>query len=190
MYNSTAKFRFNEWPPSAHFASINWDFTLNRDFLMWNLILVTRLFTLMISVMSSLHRISACLSSSLRIPRWPTDFFSKWILYTMYIIKGSYRWRWYMHGYTNYARLDFILFPLNRAAYSKHVSSFNVRRRFIARGKKKKETYNGDPLFSSSSLSLNSEYRRTSRNFILYPNSIPRNEMARQKEHIYFSLLC
>ena len=34
-YN-TVKSRFNEWPPSAHFDS------LNRDFLMYNYILVTR----------------------------------------------------------------------------------------------------------------------------------------------------
>ena len=27
------KSRFNEWPPSPHFDSINRDFTLNRDFL-------------------------------------------------------------------------------------------------------------------------------------------------------------
>ena len=39
---TTVKSRFNEWPPSAHFYFLNRDFTLNRDFLMWNLILVTR----------------------------------------------------------------------------------------------------------------------------------------------------
>ena len=42
----TVKSRFNEWPPSAHFDSLNRDFTLNRDFLMWNFILVTRFCTL------------------------------------------------------------------------------------------------------------------------------------------------
>ena len=43
---STVKSRFNEWPRSAHFDSLNWDFTLNRDFLMWNSILVTSFCTL------------------------------------------------------------------------------------------------------------------------------------------------
>ena len=38
----TVKSRFNEWPRSAHFHSLNRDFTLNRDFLMRNSILVTR----------------------------------------------------------------------------------------------------------------------------------------------------
>ena len=38
----TVKSRFNEWPPSAPFCSLNRDFTLNRDFLRWNFILVTR----------------------------------------------------------------------------------------------------------------------------------------------------
>ena len=39
---NTVKSRFNEWPNSAHFDSLNRDFTLNRNFLMWNSILVTR----------------------------------------------------------------------------------------------------------------------------------------------------
>ena len=30
----TVKSRFNEWPPSAHFDSLNRDFKPNRDFLM------------------------------------------------------------------------------------------------------------------------------------------------------------
>ena len=34
--------RMNEWPPSACFDSLNRDFTLYRDFLMWTFILVTR----------------------------------------------------------------------------------------------------------------------------------------------------
>ena len=34
--------RFNEWPPSAPFHPLNRDFTLNRDFLKRNFILVTR----------------------------------------------------------------------------------------------------------------------------------------------------
>ena len=38
----TVKSRFLKWHPSAHFDSINWDFTLNRDFLMWNSISVAR----------------------------------------------------------------------------------------------------------------------------------------------------
>ena len=42
----TVKSRFNEWPRSAHFGSLNRDFTLNWDFLMWNWILVTRFHTL------------------------------------------------------------------------------------------------------------------------------------------------
>ena len=43
---STVKSRFNEWPPPAHFDALNWDFTLNCDFLMWNSILVTKFCTL------------------------------------------------------------------------------------------------------------------------------------------------
>ena len=31
---STVKSQFNEWPQSAHFDSLNRDFTLNLDFLM------------------------------------------------------------------------------------------------------------------------------------------------------------
>ena len=42
----TVKSRFNEWPPSAPFHSLNRDFTLNRDFLMRNSILVTRFHSL------------------------------------------------------------------------------------------------------------------------------------------------
>ena len=45
---NTVKSRFNEWPPSAQFHSLNRDFTLNRDFSKWNFILVTRF--------NSLHR--------------------------------------------------------------------------------------------------------------------------------------
>ena len=37
----TEKSRFNEWPPSAPFHSLNRDFTLNQDFLKWNFISVT-----------------------------------------------------------------------------------------------------------------------------------------------------
>ena len=44
--NGALASRFNEWPSSAHFHSLNRDFTLNRDFLMWNFILVTRFHTL------------------------------------------------------------------------------------------------------------------------------------------------
>ena len=36
------KSRFNEWPPSPPFYSLNRDLTLNRDFLMWNFIWVIR----------------------------------------------------------------------------------------------------------------------------------------------------
>ena len=43
---STVKSRFNEWPPSAPFHYLNRDFTLNRDFWMWKLILVTRFHSL------------------------------------------------------------------------------------------------------------------------------------------------
>ena len=46
IYPCTVKSRFNEWPPSAPFHSLNRDFTLNRDFLMWNFILVTRFHSL------------------------------------------------------------------------------------------------------------------------------------------------
>ena len=42
----TVKSRFNEWPLSAQFHSLNQDFTQNRDFLMWNSILVTRFHSL------------------------------------------------------------------------------------------------------------------------------------------------
>ena len=42
----TVKSRFIEWPPLAHFDSLNRDFTLNRDFIMWNSISVTRFCTL------------------------------------------------------------------------------------------------------------------------------------------------
>ena len=42
----TVKSRFNEWPPSAPFHSLNWDFTLNWDFLKWNFNLVTRFHSL------------------------------------------------------------------------------------------------------------------------------------------------
>ena len=42
----TVESRFNEWPPSAPFHSLNRDFKLNRDFLMRNFILVTRFRTL------------------------------------------------------------------------------------------------------------------------------------------------
>ena len=38
----TVKSRFNEWPRSAYFDYLNRDFTLNRDFLMRNSILVIR----------------------------------------------------------------------------------------------------------------------------------------------------
>ena len=37
-----SKVSMNEWPPSAPFHSLNWDFMLNRDFLKWNFVLVTR----------------------------------------------------------------------------------------------------------------------------------------------------
>ena len=40
------KSRLNEWPTSAHFDSLNWDVTLNLDFLMWNSILVISICTL------------------------------------------------------------------------------------------------------------------------------------------------
>ena len=43
---TTVKSRFNEWPLSAHFHSLNKDFKLNRDFLMSNSNLVTRFCTL------------------------------------------------------------------------------------------------------------------------------------------------
>ena len=36
------KSRFNKWPPSVNFESLNRDLTLNWYFLMWNSILVTR----------------------------------------------------------------------------------------------------------------------------------------------------
>ena len=42
----TVKSRFNEWSPSAHFDSLNRDFSLKRDFLMWNSILVASFCTL------------------------------------------------------------------------------------------------------------------------------------------------
>ena len=42
----TVKSRFNEWPPSAYFDSLNRDFMLNWDFLMRNSILVTKFHTL------------------------------------------------------------------------------------------------------------------------------------------------
>ena len=42
----TVKSRFNEWPPSAHFYSLNRNFTLNLDFLIRNFILVKRSCTL------------------------------------------------------------------------------------------------------------------------------------------------
>ena len=43
---STVKSQFNEWPQSAHFDSLKWDFALNGDFLIWNFNLVTRFCTL------------------------------------------------------------------------------------------------------------------------------------------------
>ena len=43
---STVKSRFNKWPPSADIDSLNWDFTLYRDFLLWNSILVTTFYSL------------------------------------------------------------------------------------------------------------------------------------------------
>ena len=42
----TVKSQFNGWPRSAHFDSLNQDFTLNRDFLTWNFILVAIFCTL------------------------------------------------------------------------------------------------------------------------------------------------
>ena len=45
-YSNTVKSGFNEWPPSALFHSLNWDFMLNRDFLNWNFILVARFHSL------------------------------------------------------------------------------------------------------------------------------------------------
>ena len=44
--HSTVKSQFNEWPPSAPFHSLSWEFTLNRDFLMRNFISVARFHTL------------------------------------------------------------------------------------------------------------------------------------------------
>ena len=38
--------RFNEWPQSVHFDSLNWDFMLNWDFLMRQSIMATRFCTL------------------------------------------------------------------------------------------------------------------------------------------------
>ena len=46
MQCSTAMSQFNEWPRSTHFGSLNQEFTLTRDLLVWNSILVMRFCTL------------------------------------------------------------------------------------------------------------------------------------------------
>ena len=42
---NTEMSRFNDWPPWAHFDSLNWAFMINRDFLMWISILVKQFCT-------------------------------------------------------------------------------------------------------------------------------------------------
>ena len=67
VYCSTVKSRFNEWPPSAPVHSLNRDFTLNRDFLKWNFILVTSFCSLN---RDSLHWDFTVLTRMLQFFRW------------------------------------------------------------------------------------------------------------------------
>ena len=46
MYKKSFDLTNDLQPPSAHFDSLNRDFMLNRDFLMWNSIMVTIFCTL------------------------------------------------------------------------------------------------------------------------------------------------